>query len=126
MKYFIISIILILSTQSLFAQSGEKTFNEISDCFMKNDYKTLGKHFAATMDLIIETNDGTFGKQQAIMMLKDFFVQNKISQFKIKHDGSSNERTYYAVCDMASAQKDWSVYILLNNQSKIIQLQIEE
>jgi len=126
MKYFILSLILILSTQSLFAQSGEKTFNGISDCFMKNDYKNLGKHFAATMDLIIENNDGTFGKQQAMMMLKDFFDQNKISQFKIKHQGSSNERTFYAICSMASSKKNWSVYILLNNQSKIIQLQIEE
>lgn len=126
MKYFLLSILLMISAQSIKAQSGEKTFNKIAESFLANDYKSLGNHFAGTLDLIIDNNDGTYGKQQAMMMLKDFFAQNKISQFKIKHNGSSNERTYYAVCDMSGSKKSWSLYILLNNDSKIIQLQIEE
>lgn len=126
MKYFLLSILLLVSSQSLMAQSGEQTFDKISKTFLKNDYKSLGSYFANTLDLIIETNDGTYGKQQALMILKDFFEKNKISHFKIKHNGSSNERTYYAVCDMSSSNKSWSVYILLNTDSQIIQLQIEE
>jgi len=115
-----------VSAQSIYAQSGEKTFNKISESFLKNDYKSLGSHFANTLDLIIENNDGTYGKQQALMMLKEFFEQHKITHFKIKHNGSSNERTFYAVCDMSSSKKSWSIYILLNSDSQIIQLQIEE
>lgn len=126
MKYFLLSILLMVSSQSIYSQSGEQTFDKISKTFLKNDYKSLGSHFANTLDLIIETNDGTFGKQQALMILKEFFEKNKISYFKIKHNGSSNERTYYAVCDMSNSNKSWSVYILLNTDSKIIQLQIEE
>lgn len=126
MKYYLLSILLMISAQSIKAQSGEKTFNEIAKCFLANDFKALGNHFADNLDLIIENNDGTYGKQQAMMMLKEFFTQNKITHFKIKHNGSSNERTYYAVCDMTGSKKSWRLYILLNNDSKIIQLQIEE
>ena len=124
MKNLIFSIILILFSISAFPQID--TFESISKTFLEKNSKDLGKQMANTLDLSIGNDDGTFGKQQAIVLLKDFFSKNNITSFKIKHKGASNERTHYAVCDMKTDQKQWSVYILLNKESKIIQLQIED
>lgn len=126
MKKILFPIILILFSSGLFSQTNQDSFELIAKAFMNNDSKSLNIHMAATLDLSIGTNDGTFGKQQAMVLLKEFFQKNKIKAFKIKHKGASNERTHYAVCDMKSDQKKWSVYVLLNKESKIIQLQIED
>lgn len=126
MKKILFPIILILISTGLFSQSSPDSFDLITTAFMKSDSENLGKQMANTLDLSIGSNDGTFGKQQAMVLLKDFFLKNKIKVFKIKHQGASNERTHYAVCDMHSEQKKWSVYVLLNKESKIIQLQIED
>lgn len=126
MKKLILPILILLLSIGSYGQANNDAFNKISKTFLDNDYKSLGNQLANTLDLSIETNDGTFGKQQAIVLLKDFFSKHHIDIFKIKHKGASNEKTHYAVCDMKSKQKNWSVYILLNKESKIIQLQIED
>lgn len=126
MKKILFPIILILFSSGLFSQNSQDSFDLIAKTFINNDSKSLGTQMANTLDLSIGTNDGTFGKQQAMVLLKDFFLKNKIKAFKIKHKGASNERTHYAVCDMHGEKKQWSVYILLDKESKIIQLQIED
>lgn len=124
MKNIIFPILLILFSTGAFCQ--DTTFDIISKTFLNKDSKGLGNQMANTLDLSIGNNDGTFGKQQAMVLLKDFFTKNDIKAFNIKHKGASNERTHYAVCEMKTDQKQWSIYILLNKESKIIQLQIED
>jgi hypothetical protein len=58
--------------------------------------------------------------------MKAFLTNNKTISIKMKHQGASNERTHYAVYDLKTKNKNWSVYILLNKDSHIIQLQIED
>ncbi|NOR87891.1 MAG: DUF4783 domain-containing protein [Bacteroidales bacterium] len=126
MKKAVSIFLFFLTLASVQAQSDNQAFNSIKDIFIQNDYQKLSEHFANTLDITIESTDGTYGKQQATVLIKDFFEANKTTSFKIKHKGSSNENTHYAVCDLKSSNKNWSVYILLNKQSKIIQLQIED
>jgi hypothetical protein len=60
------------------------------------------------------------------VVLKEFFAKNTIELFSIKHKGASNERTQYAISIMKSKNKTWNVYVLINTNKKITQLQIEE
>lgn len=125
MRNLLSTIIVFLIIGTTYAQTGHQVFSTIAEDFKSNNYQKLSEHFANTLDITIETNDGTYGKQQASILVKDFFEKNKTSSFVIQHKGSSNERTQYAVCELVSGKKTWSVYILLDKQSKIIQLQIE-
>ena len=108
------------------AQTDAKVFNSIISCFQKNDSQQLSNKFANNIDLTVSEADGTYSKQQASIIIKSFFEDHKTTSFKIKHKGASNERTHYAVGDLISGKKKWSVYILLDKESKIIQLQIED
>ncbi len=108
------------------AQSDPSTFSSITVFFQQNDYQKLSNQLAQTLDLAIGDIDGTYGKQQASVLIKTFFEENKTTSFIMKHQGASNERTHYAVYELKSGNKNWSVYILLGKDSKIIQLQIEE
>jgi hypothetical protein len=127
MKKLILLISILFFT--IVGQSQNKTStapSPISKAFLASNHEALGNEFSHTLDLSLNGYEGTYGKQQASVIMKEFFDNNKVSSFKIKHKGSSNERTQYIVCDMQSAKKKWSVYILLNKDSKIIQLQIEQ
>jgi len=126
MKYIIIILTIVFSSQSVYSQNEDKVFHSISEIFIQNDMQKLSSYFANTLDLTLEDEDGTYGKQQALVLIKDFFKTHKTKSFIVKHKGSSNERTRYAVCELISNTTTYSVYILLNKQSKIIQLQIEE
>ena len=120
---FLSFIILILG--SIQAQSN-LLFVDISEGFIQNDNLKLADRFAQTIDLTIEETNGTYSKQQASILIKDFLQKNKSTSFEIKHQGSSNNKTFYAVCLLKSLAKKWNVYVLLNKNKKIIQLQIEE
>lgn len=126
MKIFLQIILITFIIGQTRAQSDVQIFNSITTFFQQNDYEKLASQFAETLDLTIEDTDGTYSKQQATVLIKSFFNENKTTSFIIKHKGASNERTHYAVCDLKSAHKSWSVYILLGKDSRIIQLQIEE
>lgn len=126
MKKFVTIAIILFFAIHLSAQESDDIFNRIGQTFIKNDFQKLSDFFSNTLDITVESNDGTYGKQQAIVLMKEFFNHHKIASFKIKHKGSSNERTHYAVCNMSSGVENWSVYILLDQKSKIIQLQIEK
>jgi hypothetical protein len=123
-KLLHISLIILLFGQA-YAQESD-TFTTISSYFQQNDYEKLSNQFAQNLDLTIGEIDGTYGKQQASVLMKAFLTNNKTISIKMKHQGASNERTHYAVYDLKTKNKNWSVYILLNKDSHIIQLQIED
>ena len=123
-KLLHISLIILLFGQA-YAQESD-TFTTISSYFQQNDYEKLSNQFAQNLDLTIGEIDGTYGKQQASVLIKAFLTDNKTISIKMKHQGASNERTHYAVYDLKTKNKNWSVYILLNKDSHIIQLQIED
>lgn len=126
MKETLLLAIIVLFFGSVQAQSDAQLFEVIAESFRQNDDKLLSNKFAQTLDLTIDETDGTYSKQQASILIKEFFTNHKTSSFTIKHQGSSNNKTHYAVCSLESGNKKRRVYILLDNQSKIIQLQIEE
>jgi len=123
-KLLHISLIILLFGQAYAQESN--TFTTISSYFQQNDYEKLSNQFAQNLDLTIGEIDGTYGKQQASVLIKAFLTDNKTISIKMKHQGASNERTHYAVYDLKTKNKNWSVYILLNKDSHIIQLQIED
>lgn len=119
-------IVVFVSFHVLSNAQDTKVFDEIANLFKKNDVAAISDKFAETLDLSIGSTDGTFGKQQASVVFKEFLSNNKIESFKIKHKGASNKRTQYSISEMKSRAKVWSVYVLINTNNKITQLQIEE
>jgi|GEM_PF-6531860 hypothetical protein len=126
MKKIIVLLVLLFPGTVMIAQDKKDVFDDISQAFLTNDSQRIGNNLAQSIDISILTNDGTFGKPQATVLIKDFLQSNNVSSFTIKHKGSSNDLTQYAVCNMTSGQINWRVYILVNKELKIIQLQIEK
>lgn len=125
MKNVFISVLLSLISIYGFSQQSS-VFENLSKAFNANNPTEISQYFAGNIDLSIDNNEGTFSKQQASRILEDFFNKNKVISFKTGHSGSSNDRTQYSIAKLKTSKNVWSVYILINSESKITQLQIEQ
>lgn len=128
-KIWLIGLLAIFSmvTHTVFAQ---KDINQqVANAITSNNAKDLASFFATTVNLTIPGVDGTYSKSQAEMLLKDFFIHHKTVTFKISHSGESREGARYSVGKITTSNKKFNVYFLMkdvNNQSHIIQFQVEE
>ncbi len=112
-------------TGNSLAQSTNHVFQQLAQSFERADYQSISNIFDNTLEVSINHQDGTYGKQQAAAMLKDFISQHRPLSFTTKHTGTSQGQSYYAVCEMKDQMNNtWQVYLLLNTQLKIIQLKI--
>jgi hypothetical protein len=116
--------IVIISIQNAIGQDN----TEISNALSNGNSKVLAKYFNENIDLKIPGTDGVFNKMQAELILKDFFSQNKITEYEVKHEGKSKNDSYYLIGEMALSNEKYRTYILLkkkDNSFKILEFNIE-
>lgn len=50
----------------------------------------LAKYFDSRVDISLPNKSDNFSKNQAEMILKDFFASNEVKNFQVKHKGENN------------------------------------
>ena len=132
MKKILFFLSIILSVLQVNAQSEETSkviFENIGKAFREGNASDLAANFASSFDVILPGNEGTFSKQQAEMILKDFFNKNRPKGFVINHQGTSNDGSRYAIGTYRTVNQNYRAYILLKsigNKFQISQLQLEK
>ncbi len=132
MKKIIFILLTVFSVFQAQAQSEEQSkviFDNIGKAFREGDASQLGFYFASSLDVILPENEGTYSRQQAEMILKDFFSKNHPKSFIINHQGTSNDGSRYAIGTCRTANQNYRAYILLKNSGGkfvIRQLQLEK
>lgn len=119
-----IVFIVLFSFQFLFSQSN----SEISKAIAAGSAKELAKHFNENIDLKIPGTDGVFNKMQAELILKDFFIQNPIESYEVKHEGKSKNEAHYSIGELILSSNRYRTYILIKKQEnayRIIEFNIE-
>ena len=130
-KILIILSIALFSLISLpaHAQSDENIVDKISTAIKAADAKKVAEYFYSTINLEVGEVDGSYSKKQAEMILEDFFKKEPVKSFVIKHKGSSNNGSKYAIGNYKSESKEFRVYFLLKKEKNSLllhQLQFEE
>ncbi len=123
-KIFFVLIFAMSLVRGIGAQNTDQVFRQLAQYFEQSNHQGISDIFDDTLEVSINHKDGTYGKQQATAMLRDFLSQHRPSGFTIKHTGASQGQSYYAVCEMKEQMNTWQVYLLLNTEGKIIQLKI--
>ena len=88
----------------------------------------LSKYFSNTLEIIIPGKEGTFSKNQAEMIMKDFFVKNPLTLFTTNQQGSSNGGAQFMIGTYKSGKIIFHVYVLVkpvSGQMLIQQLHFE-
>jgi len=127
MNYRKLLLVLFVSVfvMPLAAQSFDGALKQMKTAISAGNYSSLSDLFSNSVDLTVKDTDGIFSKAQAKGVLKSFFENDKPKSFQLKHQGSSNDGTVYAIGLYVSTKGSYRVYALFKN-AKIVQLQIEE
>lgn len=101
---------------------------KIATAIKNGNSAAIASFFNKTVDLTLPKNEGVFSKSQAEIILKNFFTTNKPTDFKVVHDGESNNNTLYSIGNLITANGVFRTYILYQenaNNIVILELRIE-
>ncbi|NVO03349.1 MAG: DUF4783 domain-containing protein [Bacteroidetes bacterium] len=127
---FIFSLLLVtsISAKLYWEMNPDEISNDIAIAIKSGNSKELAKFFNTSIDLKVPSNDETFSKAQAELIMKDFFQKNPPKSFTINHQGSSNDGSKYSIGTYVSSTGSFRTYFLLKkvgNSFFIQQLQFE-
>ena len=127
--FFLLVILSVIDVKAQKEDASKVNFDNIGKAFREGDASQLAVNFASTVDVILPGNEGTYSKQQAEMIIKDFFNKNRPKGFLINHQGTSNDGSRYAIGTYRTLNQNYRAYILLKsigNKLLISQLQLEK
>ena len=86
---FLVTSLLVLSS---FAQSGN--IDGVIGALRTGNASELGKYFDDNVELTLPVKSDSYSKAQAQVILKDFFANNGVKNFEVKHKGDSPGGNY--------------------------------
>jgi hypothetical protein len=99
----------------------------IVSAFKSGDASSLAGYFNSTIELTINNKEEIYSKNQAEVILKDFFAKNPPTGFTILHQGGK-ESSKYAIGNLTTRSRNYRITFLLksvNSKVFIHQLRIE-
>ena len=123
---FLLSTLLCIVALQLSAQ-GDIT-NQVVGAFKKADAATIGSYFMPQLELTMPDKEGVMDKAQAQGALTQFFKENAVTGFTIKHQGTSKLDDQFRIAELTTAKGAYRVTFFMKKQDatmKIKQLKIE-
>jgi hypothetical protein len=116
LRYFLIL------TTSLVIMSFDLTVDEILVAIKRGDAEKISQHFDKLVEITVQEKSNSYSKSQAEMVLRDFFVNNNVRNFKMVHRGYSNDAEY-CVGVLSTAHGDYRTTLLIKYRSgkKLVQ-----
>lgn len=96
--------------------------------FNKADANLLISEFSDPIDLHLVDKKGLYSKQQALLILTDFFKTNIGLVYTRKHEGGSKSKSRFEIGELKNKEHQYRTYILYREQAnslQIIELRIE-
>lgn len=83
---------IVLAATSLLILSFRPTYSieQVLSALKNGDAATLSKFFDNRVDISLPDKSDNFSRNQAEMILKDFFQSNEVKDFQVKHKGENN------------------------------------
>ena len=83
---------LVIASLSLILISFKPFYSieEVLNALRTGNAAQLSKYFDSRVDISLPNKSDNFSKNQAEMILKDFFASNEVKNFLVKHKGENN------------------------------------
>lgn len=86
---FLLSLGILLSSFTI-----TDSIDEVLSALKSGNAGQLAKYFDTRVDISLPNKSDNFSRNQAEMILKDFFASNEVKGFVVQHKGGSNESQY--------------------------------
>lgn len=87
----ILTIVCLLFSLNVRAQDGDKAMNDaltkVSGHIKDGNASNIGAYFGTSVSLDLMGSESMYGKEQAVQVLKDFFLKYKTKNFTTPHKG---------------------------------------
>src|SRR5689334_12462187 len=88
----LLGVIPVFIGMSLIAQSSN--LDEVIGALKDGKANELGKYMDDNVELTLPDKSNNYSKAQAVLVLKDFFDNNEVKSFEVKHKGDQNGGQY--------------------------------
>lgn len=126
LKCLTLTLPLILMAFVVFAQAD--IFDKIASVLKTGNSKDIAAFFDTSVELKTLDKTSVYSKNQAEMVLKDFFDKNPVRNFTIIHRGTSAKGARYAIGNLETAKGTFRTYLYVKETGgnlTIQQLNIE-
>ena len=124
----LLSVLLVVLGTILPLQAQRDTDAAITDLLAKGDAAGLSVHFNEHVEIVLNTTNDVYSRNQASGILADFFKKNKVVAYQVLHKGSK-ENSAFTIGSLRTATGNFRVYILIRRTTGerplIQQLRIE-
>jgi len=99
------------------------------DALKSGNTAELSKYFNSSIELSIPGQQEIYSKQQAELILKNFFAKHVPAGFTVVHKGGGNEGSQYAIGNLTTSSGKYRVTMLIKykeNKPYIHQLLFDE
>nr|WP_321412636.1 DUF4783 domain-containing protein [uncultured Carboxylicivirga sp.] len=128
LTYLILSVTALMVMADVSAQSNNAITTDVVNAIRKGDSESLSKNFYGNIELVLPSKTGVYSKNQAEMVMKDFFNEYPVDHFNIIHEGKK-ENASFAIGNYDSSNNHFRFTFLTkvqNSKLLIHQLRIEK
>lgn len=119
MRVKFLSLLTFFLVISTFAKSQDKdVIDNLSVYFKAGESQKISEYFSSAVELNILSEENSYSKAQAEIILRDFFFRNKPIDVKILHRLSSNPNYKLAVLSLQSAKDNFRFTISLTSNGE--------
>ena len=90
MKSFISTLTLFLSLAMVSFTEQASNLDNVIDALKDGKANEIGKYLDENVEITLPDKSNSYSKAQAILILKDFFDNNEVKTFEVKHKGDQN------------------------------------
>jgi len=102
--------------------------DDIASAIRTGNPKNISKYFIENVDLKVIEQEDVYSKQQAEMILKDFFTKHPVKNYTVGHKSLSKNGSQYVVGTLETTNGKFRTYFLLKttgSETLIQQFRIE-
>lgn len=90
MKSFISTLAIFLSLAMVSFTKQASNLDYVIDALKDGKANEIGKYLDDNVEITLPDKSNNYSKAQAILILKDFFDNNEVKTFEVKHKGDQN------------------------------------
>ena len=124
-KLLYIGVLLFLAfsfTQAWSTNTNSNSLEGIKTVFQSGSSKELAKYFDSGIDININGNQGDYSKNQAELVMRDFFKKFPPVEFQLLHQGSNTDQVIYYIGNYKSEETFFRVFIKGKKENETIKV----
>ena len=106
----------------LFSSFIVTSFEQIINAIKSGDSTEVAKYFDSTVEITLPDKSNSYSKRQAELVLREFFKNNSVKNFKMIHQGE-NAGSQYCIGNLTTANGIFrtTIYTKQKGQNQLIQ-----